>query len=93
VLVQALTEGDVETLLEMAPSCTWASGASWTEGLDAAVRHFAERSSQELADYHVCNNDAVIQAEMWETFAATGAVPACNTTSAACAGPQWLYAP
>ena len=93
LLIQALNDKDVGTFLDKADECTWASGASWSDGLDEALSYFAEESFKKLSDYHVCNNDAMIQTEMWETFASTGNVPACDTASSMCSGPRWLYNP
>lgn len=92
-LVALLKEGDVESALVALPNCTWKNGTSLIEGLDAAIAHIAETSKQQLADYHVCNNDAQLQAELFTTFATTGKVHACDATSALCHGPAWFYTP
>jgi len=92
-LVQALMAGDFDTFLGNAPTCAWASGADWETGLNAAVQHLAEQSAQKLADYHVCNNDAMLQANLWQSFKSTGQAGTCDAGSAVCAGPKWFYTP
>jgi hypothetical protein len=42
----------------------------------------------------VCNNDAELQAGLWETFRSTKKVVACDATASdVCRGPHWLYSP
>lgn len=92
-LIQALVDGDFTTFLANAPTCSWTSGADWETGLDAAVRQLAEQSAKKLSDYHVCNNDALLQANLWASFKTTGHVGTCDPASSVCAGPKWFYTP
>ncbi len=46
-----------------------------------------------LDDYHVCNNDALLQAKLMEQFVATGEVVACDADDPICHGPAWFYTP
>jgi hypothetical protein len=46
-----------------------------------------------LSQYHVCNNDALLEVQQWETFVSTGAVVACDNTQSICQSPTWFYTP
>ncbi|GAB5541591.1 MAG: hypothetical protein SangKO_013510 [Sandaracinaceae bacterium] len=92
-IVSALSMGDVDFVLANIGACTWASGASWEDGLDDALAAVAAATSETLADYHVCNNDALLQAELFARFRDEGVVSACEGSSSLCAGPAWLYDP
>ena len=91
-LVDALLSQNLDFVLANGASCSWASGASWEEGLNEALGVLAESSRATLADYHVCNNDAMLQADLFERFRA-GDVSGCDGGSSLCAGPSWLYDP
>lgn len=88
-----LQAGDVAAVLAVLPSCTWADGTSLEEGLDEALAAVVAATGDLLDGYHVCNNDAVLQVALIDTFRESGKVVACDPTGAACAGPLWLYAP
>jgi hypothetical protein len=90
-LVSDLTAGDIAAVLALAPMCTFAAG-SWQEGLDDALAAIIAAAQEVLADYHVCNNDALLQAELWNAFASDGSVGSCDTSSLVCAGPEWFLA-
>ena len=92
-IVNALSAGDVDFVLTNAGACAWTSGASWEEGLDDALRTVAMASSGTLASYHVCNNDAQLQADLFERYRDLGTVQACNPASTFCNGPAWYYDP
>ncbi len=89
----ALQAGDIDTMLALAPECVWSEGRSWEEGFNEALGVVLEASAELLADYHVCNNDAVLQASMWARFVDTGEVTACDEAAATCSGPLWFYIP
>ena len=44
-----------------------------------------------LQDYHVCNNLAKQQTNLWDHYKTTGEVLPCNQNSDTCAGPLWFY--
>jgi len=92
-LVAAIARQDFETVLAALPACGFANGASWEEGMTEATSTVVDRLGGTLAGYHVCNNDAMLQTELFTAFARTGVVAACDKTSALCQGPRWLYAP
>lgn len=92
-LVDALVAGDVAFVLANGAACTWAGGASWEEGFDEALAAVAEATSETLADYHVCNNDAALQADLFDRFAAGERAATCDAASALCRSPRWFYAP
>jgi hypothetical protein len=87
-LVNALLGGDVEALAEALPDCSWVGGGGMAQGLDEAL---IEALGGSLDGFHVCNNDAVLQAELWDTFALGGSVGSCAPSSDVCVGPKWLY--
>jgi hypothetical protein len=90
-ILGALQTGDVTTALTILPSCAWADGGSFEEGLNAAFAELLVATNELLADYHVCNNDAVVQKALFDGFAESGAI-ACSTGDL-CRGPKWLYTP
>lgn len=91
LLIQNLQNGDVELVLETLPSCTFNTG-DFEQGLNEALSAFLAESEALLDDYHVCNNDAVLQAGLIDAFIAGEAVE-CDATSNACRGPLWFYDP
>lgn len=87
-----LTSGDIESLLAALPSCSWLGDESLEIGLEAALME-ALAGSLSLDETHVCNNDAMLQASLWEAFDADGTVSECDPGDAVCAGPTWFYIP
>lgn len=92
-IVAKLQTGDVEGAIAQFTACTWSSGASFEEGLDLALSALAQKTGELLSDYHVCNNDAALQKQLFDNFAATGKVGACDATALVCHSPTWLYTP
>ncbi len=95
-LVTALQAQDFESALVIVPTCTWPGpdgtpAASLSEALSAAIA--ATGSGNALDDYHVCNNDAKLQADLVAGFASNGAITACPRNADTCKGPMWLYNP
>ena len=84
-----LTGGDFEGVLVGLKSCAWAEGFSYEGGLTAA----AHGVLIDLSKYHVCNNDAVLEASLFERFASDGTAPKCDSASKACQGPKFFYKP
>lgn len=87
-LVYALLSGNVESVAAALPDCSWVGGGGMAQGLDQAL---IEALGGSLDGFHVCNNDAVLQAELWEQFARDGSVGSCSPGSEVCVGPKWLY--
>jgi hypothetical protein len=93
-IVGDLYAGNIDGVLAALPACSWKSGKSLSAGLDEAMGSLAAETQEELADFHVCNNDAKLQAKLFADFAATGQVRACDAKgSAICRGPAWFYDP
>jgi len=92
-LVSALTTGDIDFVVDNAMRCTWASGADWNAGLNQALQIVASTTGDRLSSYHVCNNDAVLQAHLFAEYASNGAIAACDAASPVCSGPRWYYTP
>ncbi len=92
-LVQALKKGDIDMALQILPSCMWDGGTDLTKGLNQALQTFLDQTNEVLAGYHVCNNDAALQAGLWEGFKTTGASGTCDATTDLCKGPMWFYDP
>ena len=93
-LVSALQAQDFEAALLLVPECTF-PGADGTpvDTLNEALTLAIASTGNVLADYHVCNNDAVLQASLVTSFQSTGTIGTCDRTSAACKGPLWMYDP
>jgi hypothetical protein len=92
-IVAALEQGDIDAVIARLPECQWKDGTSLALGLDAAMQALASESQQELSAFHVCNNDAMLQADLFTHFAATADVRECNPDGALCRGPAWFYSP
>jgi hypothetical protein len=92
-VVALLRAGEVEAFLAALPSCAWADGEGWEEGLDGALEAVIAASQETLGGYHVCNNDAKLQAALVAAFAAGEAPAACDGDGAACHGPAWYFTP
>lgn len=92
-LTSALNEGRVAEALVLLDTCTWNDGSDMATGLDKAAQEALVQSDETLQDYHLCNNDAILQVELFETFAQTGTLNACDATSALCHSPTWFYDP
>ncbi len=88
-----LASGQIEETIIGLTYCSWASGATFEDGLDEALEAIIAATQDTLADYHVCNNDAVLQAELITSFEETGKVTDCDAAVAACRGPLWFYNP
>lgn len=92
-LVDRLEQGQIESVIAALPNCTWSSGFDLEGGFDEALAATLSAVSETLADYHVCNNDAALQAKLVEGYVATGEVTACDGADALCSGPMWFFAP
>lgn len=89
----ALQNGDIAQVLADLPSCTWSTGSDLASGLDEAFDAFLATSQEALAGYHVCNNDAELQAALFASFITDKKVTPCNADVDTCKGPKWLYEP
>lgn len=70
--------------------CGIGTNHDWEAAFGDAMNHL----SNPLDSYHVCNNDAQLQAEMIRHFVDQGTVIACNDMkSSACSGPKIFYKP
>ena len=88
-VVSMIDSGDYAGALAASSSCSWEEGYGFADGFKQATS--AVVSS--LSDYHVCNNDAKLQAGIWDTLVSNGEVAACDNTGAACHGPAFFYNP
>lgn len=91
-LVAALRAKDFEKAIAIVPQCSF-EGGDLGKTLDAALAEIARSTSTTLAQYHVCNNNAALQAELVERFKSKSVVEACSPESALCRGPKWFYNP
>ena len=92
-LVALLQKGAMVEALAALEHCTWKDGADIESGLDGALEQLALELQNTLSDYHLCNNDAKLQTELFERFATEGRVTSCDKTSTICRGPLWFYDP
>lgn len=89
-VIDALRNGRIAEVIAALPMCSWSAGSSLASGFDDAI---TRALSATLAQYHVCNNDAFLQAQLFGVFQAEHVVRACDNTSATCHGPRWFYTP
>jgi hypothetical protein len=92
-LATLLQQGDIAAVIAELPNCTWAAGHDWSTGFDEALTTIIAGAMETLDGYHVCNNDAVLQAALVDNYLTTGEVVACNGDDAVCHGPLWFYEP
>lgn len=93
-LVTALDTQDFESALLIVPTCTW-PGADGTpaETLTEALQVVLASTGDVLDDFHVCNNDAKLQADLVTRFQSGGVIAACPRDTDTCKGPMWFYDP
>jgi len=91
-LTARLEQGEIESMLGELANCTWASGANWATAFDSALSSTIA-STETTDDFHVCNNDALLQGQLLQQFAASGNVGPCDGLNELCTGPLWYYEP
>ncbi len=92
-LLMDLQAGNIAQVIADLPMCTWDNGTGFADGLDKAFQALVAQTSETLQNYHVCNNDATLQAKLFDTFTTTHQVAPCDMTSSVCHGPLWFYKP
>jgi hypothetical protein len=92
-LIQELNSGNIDAAVGQFSQCHWTNGATFLDGLNGALAAFLAGTKETLAGYHVCNNDATLQATLFEAYANTGVIGTCDKSSAICSGPTWFYNP
>lgn len=92
-IVASLQAGDVQGAIDRFVSCSWIGGASFADGLDQALTALADETGKLLSGYHVCNNDAALQQQLFDRYVAHGDVEGCDAKGDVCRGPTWLYTP
>src|SRR5262249_39259480 len=88
-LVLMLQNEEFDRALAVIPTCTWAAGYDFKDGFTSAAAGILP----DLSKFHVCNNDAQLEATLFSQFAADGTAPACDATSDTCKGPAFFYNP
>ncbi len=91
-LVLALKEGNFDKALAIVPQCNF-DGGSVEATMNQAMAEVAKASQTTLAEYHVCNNNAALQAELFRTFGEKRVVNKCTTNNPLCSGPKFFYDP
>ncbi len=92
-VVTMIQGGDYVDAAAAMQQCTWADATSFDDGLQQAAAQVIGQIGQTLAGYHVCNNDAMLQATLFRAYAAGKGVVACDSTTTVCAGPSFFYDP
>lgn len=92
-LVMLLEMGDIDAVIAELPNCTWSGSTSWDGAFDEALTAIIAQAMETLADYHVCNNDALLQAKLIDGFVQTGEIVPCDGDDSICHGPTWFYVP
>jgi hypothetical protein len=88
-LAASVQKGEFDRVLEAVSSCTWDTGEGWAAGFETASKTVL---GADFANYHVCNNDAQLEAALFDTFASGAPIQACGD-SPLCHGPKWFYTP
>jgi hypothetical protein len=84
-----LASGAFDQMLDAVASCAWDTGESWGDGFETATRDVL---GDDFAKYHVCNNDAELEADLFERFTKGATLGSC-VDSPLCHGPKWFYTP
>jgi len=92
-VVGLLEAGDLNGFLAGLANCTFEAGENFEEGFNEALGKLLQASATTLKGYHVCNNNAALQEQLFTTFRDTGKVVACTNTSELCSGPRWFFTP
>lgn len=92
-LAALLRGGKLDEFLAGLSGCKFPEGADFSGGFDEATTQLIADAKEALAGYHVCNNDAALQARLIETYQQTGQVVACSAYDEICKGPRWFYNP
>lgn len=93
-LVTALNAQDFESALVIVPTCTWPGpDGNPAQTLSDALQTVIATTGGVLDDFHVCNNDAKLQADLVTGFQTGGAITACPRNTDTCKGPMWFYNP
>ncbi|GEM_PF-2858196 len=80
-----LEDGDIESVLGKIQQCNL-GGLDWGDGFRAAVE--AIGGAPEVL--HTANNDAILQAEWYAAWEATGVVGTCDGSAAVCRDTTWF---
>jgi hypothetical protein len=88
-----LSSGNFDGAVTAMLQCSWSNGSSFEAGLNQAASALSGELSSTLAGYHVCNNDAMLQANLFASFQQNGSVAACDKTASVCSGPAFFYNP
>ncbi len=84
-----LQADDPDAALAELNDCTWNSGHDWETAFNTSLAS----AGGALDDYHVCNNDAMLQSELWDDFMDGAGVGSCNPNASMCHGPEFFYTP
>ena len=84
-LIADIQSGDYDDAATAFQDCSW-------DDPNAAASEIGTLNAG-LSQYHVCNNDAILETQQWETFVNTGNVVACDNTQTICQTPTWFYNP
>jgi hypothetical protein len=88
-IAMELQSGDIPDVIRALSTCTWDNGQSLQDGFDTAAR---AALGDQLDSYHVCNNDAELQAGLYAALKASAPL-VCDSSSDLCRGPRWYYTP
>jgi hypothetical protein len=92
-IVGMVQNGDYSGAADAIQQCSWNDGTSFEDGLQQAASDFLAATGDTLDGYHVCNNDAQLQAGLFSDYANGNGVGACDATSSVCSGPAFFYNP
>jgi hypothetical protein len=84
-----LANEEFEQALTVIPTCSWGAGYGFEDGLRSAAAGILP----DLSKFHVCNNDAKLEAALFAQFTTDGSAPACDSTGDTCRGPAFFYNP
>lgn len=91
-LADDLRAGKFEEALAIVPLCQFPNGDA-ASVMTQAITELGKKAQKSFADYHVCNNDAALQAAQFANFQSKRVATKCDQKDAICIGPRFFYTP
>ena len=84
-----LQNNELNKFLAIIADCNYSQN-DWIIALEISLAETISDLGHELEEYHVCNNDAIMQVDLVKNYIATGDI---ELIEGDCNGPMWYYTP
>lgn len=88
-LIALFESGEIAKVIAELPNCSWEQ-ESWKLAILSVLFDVLKSFGHNISDYHVCNNDALMQVNLIKNFINTGKVTVPHKT---CIAPMIFYTP